>query len=831
MYQFTKKVGLGMLLLILTTLGLSAKSQTGFTIQGNIKGIPNLTRLFLVHNLNGKADTVGTAVSENGQFKFKGSVALEGEFHFIKIDGTLPYLTLLLDNSIIEILGDKATWPVAMVSGSAVNDNYQEMLLKINAPKKDMDEMDSQLATVANSKDTIALKLLEEKQKRAMDVFLENWERVIEAYPNSLWTPSIISRLSRWDVAKKKSAYEKLSLRAQNSLYGRELKEEIEIGEKTQKIAIGAKVPNFTSKDIDGNKIDLYTILAKNKLTFIDFWASWCVPCLEETPNIKKVFEKFNKRGFGVLGVSLDNDGKSWKKSILKEGMTWDHVSQLKGRDEDAGRMFNLNGIPASVLLGADGTILGMDLPGSDIPSKVHSLRGDGLYKTVDSLLSKVTIDVNQISKNITAGVEPLKMGDKLPDISISKIKNYKSPSINLSDLKGKLVILDFWNKGCSSCIAAFPEMERLQNTFGDKIQVILVTDDSDEDLAGLYKKSFNLKNTKLPMITNDSLLHKYFPHMGVPFHVWISADGMVTAMTNSSSTTEGNIKKYLSGADLKLVVRSDETDIKGLVEVSSIKQFNASKDQYQQLECYSIITKKNKLSPQSRGVSINLNTEGLTGKGGVFRSQNSTILMLFGSVFYRNGALSYYKKVIVEPSKKENIEKYYPPGNKDDVELWNENNQYCYEYLLPSFVSKLPPKEYGEWVRKMIKQDLERFFGINSFIENRDVKCMVLTKISDKNRFMTKGGELGEGEAQNGTYVFRNTSISVIQFAFGKMLNQNTENEIPFINETQYDGNVDMDIKLDVDLKTLNQLLAKYDLKLTEQVRNVPCLILKEVY
>lgn len=74
-------------------------------------------------------------------------------------------------------------------------------------------------------------------------------------------------------------------------------------------------------------------------------------------------------------------------------------------------------------------------------------------------------------------------IGQLVPDINIGAIRNYEKSTAKISDFKGKLLILDFWNTTCTSCIAAMPEMERLQNKFNDKIQIILVTQSKDADI------------------------------------------------------------------------------------------------------------------------------------------------------------------------------------------------------------------------------------------------------------------------------------------------------------------------------------------------------------
>ena len=135
-----------------------------------------------------------------------------------------------------------------------------------------------------------------------------------------------------------------------------------------------------------------------------------------------------------------------------------------------------------------------------------------------------------------------LYIGDTVPmeSITFNNVLNYPGGKAKLSDFKGKYIILDFWNKGCSSCIAAFPHMEELQKEFANEIQILLVTENTQEELALLFKNSKNVKETKLPMIIGEKVLIEHlFPNRSVPYHVWINKEGKVMATTFSFVLTE----------------------------------------------------------------------------------------------------------------------------------------------------------------------------------------------------------------------------------------------------------------------------------------------------
>src|SRR5690606_15427351 len=98
----------------------------------------------------------------------------------------------------------------------------------------------------------------------------------------------------------------------------------------------------------------------------------------------------------------------------------------------------------------------------------------------------------------------PLTIGDTVPDMVFENMINYGAEKAQLSDFRGKAVILDFWSRGCLACIKAFPKMQDLQKQFEGKLQILLVTRDSKAKIAELFKHSEIAKNTSLPIAPGD---------------------------------------------------------------------------------------------------------------------------------------------------------------------------------------------------------------------------------------------------------------------------------------------------------------------------------------
>ena len=119
--------------------------------------------------------------------------------------------------------------------------------------------------------------------------------------------------------------------------------------EKVKPVSIGHKAPDFTTGGIDGKPVKLSDY--KGKYVMIDFWASWCMPCRQENPNVVKQYNAFKSKGFNILGISLDKETGAWKKAIDDDKLTWAHGSDLKGFEGPTETLYHIEAIPSNLSL------------------------------------------------------------------------------------------------------------------------------------------------------------------------------------------------------------------------------------------------------------------------------------------------------------------------------------------------------------------------------------------------------------------------------------------------------------------------------------------------
>ncbi len=120
----------------------------------------------------------------------------------------------------------------------------------------------------------------------------------------------------------------------------------------------GNIAPEIVLNDPNGNEITLSSIYSKNKVTMIDFWASWCGPCRAFNPELKKIYEEYKEKGFEIYGVSFDRDHASWIKGIEEDALPWPQVSDLMFWQTPIQKLYQVNFIPQNVFVDQDGKII-----------------------------------------------------------------------------------------------------------------------------------------------------------------------------------------------------------------------------------------------------------------------------------------------------------------------------------------------------------------------------------------------------------------------------------------------------------------------------------------
>lgn len=300
-----------------------------------------------------------------------------------------------------------------------------------------------------------------------------------------------------------------------------------------------------------------------------------------------------------------------------------------------------------------------------------------------------------------------LTIGSTVPDMPVMDILNFPSSTIDLDDYKDKVLILDFWDTYCSTCIELMPHVKEVQKTVGDKAQIITVTWQSKEVIDQFFKGNKYLKEHQayLPTIIADSLLKSYFPHQGVPHTVFIYK-GKVKAITYFDYIKPEYIEKLIAEDRLDIPVKDD---------------FNTK----------SVIPDQENSNLKGK-VLITGYQDGLEFKGGLPIEKDSVTGMFVTSMI-NTGILDAFTRLhaMISPSyylwipgrmewyvKDQNDYQYKP--NSIGPRIWDTKNAICYQRFSQDTVSK---KEMA----KLVMQDLVSFLGVSVTIEKKEKEVVVI--------------------------------------------------------------------------------------------------------
>jgi len=328
-------------------------------------------KVFLTQRIKGETVKLDSAELKSGECQFNGQVK-NPEVYNLELSNRKEKLMFFIENSSIAIQGSIDSISKATVSGSATHAEFQALQNKI-------DELDEQVMKLyKQSKE--AGKDGANNQSDSLMVLAENFfdsidpmqKDYIKANPASYVSPYLLGRVCYDMEADVLEGY----------LTGFDAKLDsvptvVALAERVAKlktVAIGQIAPDFTMNDAEGNPVKLSDIYSKNEYTLVDFWASWCGPCRRENPNVVAAFNNYKAKGFGLFGVSLDNDKDKWLKAIADDQLTWPHVSDLKGWKNEAAALYAVSSIPANLLLDKTGKIIDRNLREAKLQEKMAEL-------------------------------------------------------------------------------------------------------------------------------------------------------------------------------------------------------------------------------------------------------------------------------------------------------------------------------------------------------------------------------------------------------------------------------------------------------------------------
>ena len=126
---------------------------------------------------------------------------------------------------------------------------------------------------------------------------------------------------------------------------------------KAAPVLIGMKVENFSLLTPKGNTVQLSEYLGKKDFVFLEFWASWCGPCLATIPKLKELYTEYSDN-LEIVSISMDTKQPSWTNALNQQNMPWPQFADLNGFESDIAKAFKIKGIPFGLLIDKQGFVV-----------------------------------------------------------------------------------------------------------------------------------------------------------------------------------------------------------------------------------------------------------------------------------------------------------------------------------------------------------------------------------------------------------------------------------------------------------------------------------------
>lgn len=361
-------------------LACSGPDNNGVTIEGVIDNADG-NKIALLHYKGSVPDTLGKKkLAANGQFSFDVPPARLSFYTLAVGDKSPIFLAFDSTNAVIKVNADYTTIDKTYeVSGSSDSEDVRNFFVEGTVYEQKLDSTMKAMQAAATSGDQELRVKLGNYYNDTRKTYREYLVGRIESNPSSVANYSILQRLDPMqDIELYRKVSEGLGPRMRGNFFYDALAERIEQVEMRMEadkfLSPGSPAPDIVLPDPDGNVVSLSSL--KGKYVLIDFWASWCKPCRMENPNVVKMYNKYKKYDFEILGVSLDRDRTKWLDAIAEDKLTWPHVSDLQFWNSAAAKLYNVQSIPFTLLVDPDGNVVDKNLRGRALEQKMEEIFG-----------------------------------------------------------------------------------------------------------------------------------------------------------------------------------------------------------------------------------------------------------------------------------------------------------------------------------------------------------------------------------------------------------------------------------------------------------------------
>lgn len=309
-------------------------------------------------------EEIDSAVVRNGKFTFKGQTDTANiAFITFDLDDNIGGCELYLESGAINVSIDVYEGK-QKVGGTPNNDAFQNFVDNVQVLNDEADELEDKIRiSLAAQEDCSSLydqmgDLQERFKKIVAQTIRDNadklfgYRQLMDNY--TMYDPEEVMEFLALMAPTFGSDY---SLGQLTAMIGAQLN-----------VSLGHQYTDFEAPILDkkggfSNTAKLSDYVSKNMIVLLDFWASWCTPCINEIPNLKAAYKRFKSKGFEIVSVSVDEESDDWIKAVKDNALPWVQLWNGSEDVENSPAMdYVISAIPATFLIDADGTIIGRNL-------------------------------------------------------------------------------------------------------------------------------------------------------------------------------------------------------------------------------------------------------------------------------------------------------------------------------------------------------------------------------------------------------------------------------------------------------------------------------------
>ncbi len=367
--------------LLISFVGLFGQNETSketkdCTIQGVLDGVYKGTKVYLVEEeeINGASKVIDSCDVKDNRYTFVVKNVTVPRMYFVKSGDSeclSPITPVWVERGKVRVKANSNFFLNCDVRGTVNN----EIFSAYNAVIRHIIDSVKRSANIDVMLNRNQTQEARERDFKARTNFhntrsLELQEELVRRYSDQAIAPFMIF----WEMKANVSLEKLKQLRAlvDPSLiehpYTKQLDEFIRLAD----FKVGSDMPDFKLPDKDGKDFVFSTL--RGKYVLVDFWASWCGPCMREMPNVVKLYKECKGKNFEIVGISLDQKRDAWLNAVEKNKMKWIQVSDLKSWKTLPVKLCNISAVPYTVLVDPEGKVIALDLRGEELIKKVKEV-------------------------------------------------------------------------------------------------------------------------------------------------------------------------------------------------------------------------------------------------------------------------------------------------------------------------------------------------------------------------------------------------------------------------------------------------------------------------